>query len=418
MMIFMAYSFSLLRIINFRLLLATRMSATIALQAQAVIVGWQIYSLTKDPLMLGLVGLVEAVPAILSALYAGHVVDNSNPLKLYRIAFCVLFLNILALFVTGGGIVHMDDQHLIPFLFAGVFVSGLARSYIMPSSFALLSRVVTRKDIPGASAWLSSGFQIAAVTGPAIAGLVYGGYGHTIAWAFPLIFMAAAAIFSQFLDVPYTAHIREIKESVFNSIKSGWAFIFRTKALLNVMALDMFAVLFGGAVALLPAFAAEVLHTGSEGLGLLRAAPAIGSGLTALYFALHPMQIISAKRLLWVVVGFGISMIGFGLSTSFYLSMFCLAASGAFDSVSMIIRGTMMQWLTPDDMRGRVSSVNSMFIISSNEIGAFESGLAAKFFGLAHSVVIGGVGTLIVAGTTALSKSFRTLRIHADENHS
>lgn len=412
----MSYAFALLRNENFRMLLSTRIAAVFALQAQAIIVGWQVYSLTKDPLMLGLVGLVEAIPAILSALFSGHVVDNNNPLKIYRIAFAVLFVNILTLFLSGGGIIPFADHHLVPFLFIGVFISGLARSYIMPSAFSLLPKIVSRENIPAAAAWQSSCFQIAAVLGPAIAGLVYGGYGPTIAWLLPLIFMGIALAFSLNLNVEYKALIRETKETVVDSIISGWRFILNTKALLYVMALDMFAVLFGGAVALLPAFAEEILSVGSEGLGLLRAAPALGSGLTALYFAIRPMQIITTKRLLWTVIGFGVSMIGFGASTSFYLSLFCLAASGAFDSVSMIIRGTMMQWLTPENMRGRVSSVNSMFIISSNEIGAFESGLTAKLFGLAPSVIIGGVGTLIVAGMTATSNSFRKLRIQADEH--
>lgn len=411
----MSYSFSILRNNNFRMLLFTRMAAVLALQSQAIIVGWQVYSLTKDPLMLGLVGLVEAVPAILSALFSGHVVDNNNPLKIYRISFAVLLVNIFALFLSGGGILEMAHTHLVPFLFIGVFISGLARSYIMPSAFSLLPKIIDRENIPGASAWLSSGFQMAAVVGPALAGLIYGGYGALVAWTLPLIFMGIALVFSLNLHVEYKPMLREVKETVFESIVSGWRFILNTKALLYVMTLDMFAVLFGGAVALLPAFADEILHVGSEGLGLLRAAPAIGSGLGALYFAVRPMKVITTKRLLWVVVGFGISKIAFGLSTDFALSLFCLAIGGAFDSVSMIIRGTMMQWLTPDDMRGRVSSVNSMFIISSNEIGAFESGLAARLFGLAPSVVIGGLGTLIVAGMTATSNTFRRLKIRADE---
>ena len=200
------------------------------------------------------------------------------------------------------------------------------------------------------------------------------------------------------------------------SIREGWQFIIKTPVLLGSMSLDMLAVLFGGAIALLPAFAADILHVGSEGLGALRAAPAVGAVIMALIMAIKPMKVISIKRLLWVVVGFGISMIGFGFSTSLWLSMVFLALSGMFDSVSMVIRQTLMQKMTPDHMRGRVSSVNSMFVISSNEIGAFESGVLAKFFGLVPSVVIGGVGTLIVAvGAAWASPAMRNTVIELED---
>jgi hypothetical protein len=196
------------------------------------------------------------------------------------------------------------------------------------------------------------------------------------------------------------------------NIREGWVFLLQNRSLLALMGLDMLAVLFGGAVAMLPAFADQILHIGAEGLGVLRAAPALGAVMTGLFFALRPLQVITAKRLLFVVAGFGISMVGFGLSPHFIPALLFLALSGAFDSVSMIIRGTLMQLLTPDHMRGRVSAVNSMFIISSNELGAFESGVAASLFGLAPSIVIGGMGTLVVVtAIAALSPKFRALRV-------
>jgi len=203
------------------------------------------------------------------------------------------------------------------------------------------------------------------------------------------------------------------------SIVAGWKFILQKPVLLSVMTLDMFAVLFGGAVAMLPAFADQVLHVGSEGLGALRAAPALGAMVTALFLAVRPMRHLSAKRLLWVVAGFGVCMIGFGLSHIFWLSMLLLILSGMFDCVSMVIRSTLMQLLTPDNMRGRVSSVNSMFVISSNEIGAFESGTVARLIGLVPSVVLGGFATLLVVGVTALlSPQLRRTVVdtHADEH--
>lgn len=270
--------------------------------------------------------------------------------------------------------------------------------------------------MPAASAWMSSSFQIAAISGPAIAGLVYAGFGASIAWLLPAGFMAVCVALIFTIKTEPMLRDAANRLPAVQSIKEGWAFILNNPVLLSVMALDMFAVLFGGAVAMLPAFADKVLFIGPEGLGALRAAPAIGSVTMALILALNPMKIISAKRLLYAVAGFGFCMIGFGLSKIFILSVIFLALSGAFDSVSMVIRGTLMQLLTPDAMRGRVSSVNSMFIISSNEIGAFESGLAAKLIGLVPSVVMGGIGTLIVAGTTSLlSPNFRKVEVRADQ---
>jgi len=408
-----APSVSVLKIRDFRLLVLTRMFGILALQSQAVIVGWQIYSLTKDPFMLGLVGLAEAIPAIACALFAGHVVDSSHPHRIFLISLAVMTLNLIGFVLIGGGIVHVPD--MIPFLFAGVFISGLARSFIMPSSFSMLAKIVTRADMPAASAWLSSAFQTAAIGGPALAGLIYGGYGPLTAWAVAACFMVMAFMMMAAIRTRPDNRGGRKPEPAAKSIKEGWAFILKNPTLLSVMTLDMFAVLFGGAVAMLPAYADQILHVGSEGLGALRAAPAIGAILTALFLAINPMKRFSAKRLLWVVTGFGLCIIGFGLSKLFWLSMFFLALSGAFDSVSMIIRATIMQLYTPDHMRGRVSSVNSMFIISSNEIGAFESGVAAKFLGLVPSVVLGGIGTLLVVAVVTILSPLRKTVIDAEK---
>lgn len=398
----MSLSLSVLRIRNFRLLLGTRLCGMLAMQAQAVIVGWQVYSLTGDPFLLGLTGLAEAVPAIGCALFAGHVVDTRQPLAVFRTCMAALGLNTLALLAVAGGIVPVPGNAVLPFIFLGICLSGLARSFLMPSSFSLLPQVVERRDAAAASAWLSAGFQIAAVSGPALAGLVYGGYGSRAAWTVPVLFLAAAFAMTLALDVPRQNRAHMHGTPAMTRIREGWAFIMKTPVLLSVMTLDMFAVLFGGAVAMLPAYADKILHVGSEGLGALRAAPALGAIAVALYFALKPMKKIHAARFLWVVAGFGVCMTGFGLSKVFWLSMAFLVLSGAFDSVSVIIRSTIMQILTPEDMRGRVSAVNSMFIVSSNEIGAFESGVAARFLGLVPSVVLGGIGTLLVVAVVSL----------------
>jgi MFS family permease len=387
-----------------------------AMQCQGVIVGWQVYSLTRDPFMLGLTGLAEAVPAILCALVAGHIVDVNPPKKVFAACLGAMTLNTLLLLLVGGSFIEAPGG-ILPWIFGGVFISGLARAFIMPANFSMLALLVPRKDIPAASAWLSSGFQVAAIGGPAIAGLIYGGYGARVAWMLPAFSVLAAFVMVVFLKVPARAKA-EKREPAFQSIKAGWKFIFSSKILLPVMALDMLAVLFGGVIAMLPAYADQVLHTGSEGLGVLRAAPAIGAIFMALMMAVRPMQAVSARRLLWAVAGFGVCIIGFGLSHSFILSVVFLAMSGVFDSVSMIVRGTLMQLSVPDRMQGRVSAVNSMFIISSNEIGAFESGVMASLFGLVPSIVIGGIGTLLVVMATALfAPAMRRTVISPDDPH-
>lgn len=413
----MALSYDVLRNRDFRLLLATRLCGIFALQAQAVIVGWQVYTLTHDPLMLGLVGLVEAVPAIVFALFAGHIVDKSRPHFIFRNCLLVHCLISLVLLLVAGELVTQNKPLIIITLFIGVFLSGITRSFIMPASFTLISRIVPRHQLPAASAWLTSGFQLAAISGPAIAGLIYGGYGSTVAWCIPFLFLLGALVAISGISREHQMFKNEdSREPALKSIAKGWRFVIHNRVLLPIMTLDMFAVLFGGAVAILPVFADQVLHTGSEGLGLLRASPAMGSIVTALYFALKPMKTLRASRLLIMITGFGIAMLGFGLSTSFASAAFFLALSGAFDSVSMVMRSTMMQLLIPDTMRGRVSALNGMFIISSNEIGAFESGLAASLMGLVPSLLFGSGMTLaIVAITATCCPELRRLVIHTDK---
>ena len=408
-------SIDVLRLRDFRFLLFTRVFVSMALQAQAVIVGWQIYSLTKDPFMLGLTGLTEALPAIVCALFAGHVVDVGRPHRVYLYCLGALFLNTSALLLLGGGYVTLPGGHLLPLIFAGVFLSGVARSFIMPSSFSLLARIVPRKDIAPASAWLSSGFQIAAISGPALAGIVYGGYGPRGAWLLPALLMLMAFGMANLIRPPAHTRAGEKRLPALANIREGWSFLLKHPVLLSMMTLDMFAVLFGGAVAMLPAYADQVLHVGAEGLGALRAAPALGAIVMALILALRPMKRLSTKRLMLAVCGFGLCMIGFGLSKIFALSMLFLMFSGMFDSVSMVMRGTLMQLLTPESMRGRLSAINSMFIISSNEIGAFESGTLARFAGLVPSVVLGGIGTLVVVAIIATSSpKFRRTVVQTD----
>ncbi len=403
---------SVLKIRDFRTSMLTRMFVMMSWIAQDVIIGWQIYSITKDPFMLGLVGLVEAVPALVCALFAGHIVDISRPYRVLLICIGVMVLNSYNLMWIAGG--HAGATNIVPWLFFGVFVSGVARSFIMPASFTMLPQIVPKAQIPSASAFMTGSIQIATVAAPAIAGLVYGGYGASIAWYIPNILITMAFLLYLFgmSERPRNWRSSEKREAAAKSIKAGWKFIFTNNVMLAIMALDMFAVIFGGALAMLPAYADQVLHVGSEGLGILRAAPAVGAIGIALFLAVKPFKTIKAKWLLWVITGFGICTIGIGLSNIFWVSLLFFILSGAFDSVSMVIRSTLMQWLTPDNMRGRVSSVNSMFIISSNQIGAFWQGSLAKMVGLVPSIIIGGIGSLVVVGATiVLSPKLKKLEV-------
>lgn len=395
-------SFDVLKKRDFQFFVLARMFGTMALQAQAVIVGWQIYVLTGSELMLGLTGLAEAVPALSCALFSGHVVDTSRPHRVLLLSVSVLVLNIFTLFLIAGGVVPFAAHHTVAMIFAGVFISGIVRSFTIPSAFSLLPQIVAREDIPSASAWTTSGFQIGIVIGPALAGIMYGAYGAQTAWTLPLVLICLQFLCVLALGTKHR-HFRNsaVRESALKSIKAGWRFIFSHPVLLAAMGLDMLVVLFGGVVAILPAFADQVLKLGSEGLGLLRAAPAIGAGATTLYLAVFPPKAIHAKWLLFVMAGFGLSMIGFGLSRWLGMALLFLVVSGMFDAVGMLIRQTLTQWLTPAEMRGRVSSVNSMFVISSNELGAFESGTAAQFMGLVPSILFGGGLTLFIVALIA-----------------
>ena len=408
---------SVLRIRDFRSILVARIFVMMAWISQDVIIGWQVYSITKSPFMLGLTGLVEAVPALICALFAGHIVDISRPFRVLVVCISVLAFNSFMLMLVGGEHIMLPGG-IIMWLFIGIFISGLVRAFVMPSLFALMPQIIPRAEMPSASAFMTSCYQIATIISPAIAGLIYGGYGARVAWFLPVIFVFISFVMQIGGLSEKVRHWKssEKREAAAKSIKAGWKFIFTNKILLSVMALDMFAVLFGGAVAMLPAYADQVLHVGSEGLGLLRAAPAIGAVVAALVLAVKPFKTIKGSLLLKVVFGFGVCMIGFGMSTIFWASMFFLIMSGVFDSVSMVVRQTLMQWLTPDSMRGRVSAVNSMFIISSNEIGAFESGTAAKLLGLVPSVIFGGIGTLVVVAATAVfAPSLRKLELKPNE---
>jgi len=397
-------TFAALRIPNFRRYILALFTLTLGVQIQGTVVGWQIYDLTHDPLALGLVGLAEALPAISMSLFAGHVADTHDRRRVAVITLSVLVGCSLALWWLGHplpiGNTPLTAPERVRAIYAVIVVSGIARAFLQPARQALSAELVPRTMYSNAITWRSGSWQLAAVLGPALGGLLYTVGGITLSYAVDALLMAFAVIV--LVMVRHTSPIREASgESMRVSILSGLRFVFGDTLLLSALTLDLFSVLFGGAVALLPLFAGEILQAGPTGLGLLRAAPAAGAVVSSVLLTRFPPFAHSGRNLLLAVTGFGLCTIGFGVSRSLPLSMAFLALGGASDMVSVVIRSLMLQMRTPEALLGRVSSVNQIFIGSSNEIGAFESGLTARWWGAVTAVVVGGVATLVVVGTIA-----------------
>lgn len=404
-------AYAALRINNFKKFITARFLLTFAIQMQSVIVGWQIYAISHNVLWLGFIGLAEVIPQVSISLFAGHYIDLWNRRKIVNYTTLLLILGAVILLIYSSNTAYFSEKYGIIPIFVTIFLTGLARGILGPAQVALLGQLVPRNLYANAATWNSANWQVAAVMGPAIGGLVYGFWG--IIPAYSLVLGLYTLSFFMIMLIRVGRHeVIETAEGVITRIKSGISFVFRTPELLGAFALDMFAVLFGGAVAMLPVFASDILHIGPQGLGLLRACPAIGATLMAFVLMFRPPMKDTGKILFICVSGFGLCMIGFGLSRSFILSGLLLIISGAFDNVSVVIRGTILQLFTPDDMRGRVASVNSIFIGSSNELGAFESGVTAKLMGLVTSVVFGGIMTLVVVFTTLkVNKPLRKLSL-------
>lgn len=375
---------------------------------QAVAVGWQIYAMTNDPLSLGLVGLAEALPALAIALYAGHIVDHHDRKHVLVLTLTLLALMAVVLLIVS--IVPLSwNWGTAPFYGAVVF-TGFARAFFGPALFSLTGHVVPKELYSNATSWSTTFWQAGAVTGPLVAGFVY------IAgpeWVYGIeLAIFCVGIGLAFYLPPARVRALPAPTPIMRSLLQGVRFVMSSPIVLTALSLDMFAVLFGGAVAMLPVYARDILMVGPVGLGWLRAAPAIGSIVIGVMIAHNPPKQHAGKLLLGCVAGFGLCMIGFGISTSFILSMILLVMSGALDGVSVVLRGTIVQTFTPDEMRGRVASVNMMFIGSSNELGAFESGVAARLMGVVPSVVFGGIMTLIVVAVTVFkSPQLRKLKL-------
>ncbi len=396
--------------LEFRILLLESMFGALANRALTVVIGYQIYTLTENLLYLGYLGLVEAIPALSLALFGGHVADRYDRRSIVLIAraigvLCIVAFALLSLEPARFGLLSM---------YAVVFVAGLARGFGDPAASAFETQVIPQATFVRSSALLSSVAQGSSIIGPALGGIAYDTFGVTttyalIATSLGFSWLCIASLKSK--PVP----VQDETESIWKSISEGVRYVFANQILVGSMALDLIAVLFGGAVALIPVFANDILHVGAKGAGFLSAATSIGTLLTMLIATRYPPTRMAGRNLLLAVTGFGFSIILFALSTNLWLSMFALALSGAFDGVSMIIRSAIQRVMSPEHMRGRIAAVTWIFIGSSNEIGAFESGFAASLLGVVRSVWIGGLVTLgVVAGSAILAPKLRNLRLEDD----
>jgi MFS family permease len=415
--------YAALRYKEFNTFLLIRFAMVFAWSMQFIIIEWEVYRITKSALSLGIIGLMEIIPAVSMALFAGHIVDQKE--KKGLLLRCILGFSVISFglfLITWPTIVDgLPMTTILYSIYFLVFLGGIVRSFLGPTIFSLLALIVPKKTYSNAATWSSSVWQVGSVVGPAVAGFSI----HLIGvhWSMCSVFACsifALLVLTQIEKKPILNP--KIGEPVLQSLKEGVKFVFTNKTILSALTLDMAAVLFGGAVALLPIFALDILKVGPEGFGFLRAAPAVGAIITMFFAAYVPLNKNAGMKLLTAIFLFGVCIIIFGLSTSFWISLAALFFSGVVDGISMVIRQTILQIKTPDHMRGRVASVNSIFVGSSNELGAFESGLTAKLMGTVTAVVFGGSMTLIIVLFTGfISPEFRKLDLRKDleehENH-
>ncbi len=380
---------------SFLLFQTARFCIVLATEMQSVAVGWQVYEITKRPLDLGLVGLAQFLPGILLFLVSGHVADRYDRRKLIVICYVGFALCCSLLLLTTAG--HLRSVY---YIFAVLILLGIVRSFTGPVSRALLPQLVPEEHFPNAVAWASTIFQGAAILGPALGGLIYAFFRGPAAVYILAVIMAIVAVVCT-LQIETQAKARAREPINARTVLAGLHYIWREKLILGSISLDLFAVFLGGAVALLPVYAREILLTGPWGLGLLRTAPGVGAATMAIFLAHRPIRRKVGLIMLWCVAGFGLFTILFGLSHSLILSLIALFLVGATDMVSVIVRAILIQVATPDEMRGRVNAVDMVFIGASNEFGEFESGLTAQWLGTVPAVVLGGIGTLVVTAIWA-----------------
>ncbi|MBA6156721.1 MFS transporter [Tenacibaculum sp. S7007] len=392
-----------LRIKEFNIFLLVRFLLVFGWSMQFIVIEWQVYSITKDPLSLGIIGLMEIIPAFTMALFAGHIVDQKEKRNLLAICIAAFSLISLGLFLltTESVLSNWSTNTILYAIYALVFFGGFLRSFFGPTIFSLVALIVPKNIYQNAATWSTSTWKTASVSGALSGGFLISwiGVDMTLCLVFVLVMFSLAFTF---LINKKPILNKKIGEPMKQSLKAGLEFVFKNKVILGVLTLDMIAVLFGGTVAILSIFAQDVLKVGSEGFGILNASISMGSIITMFITTYIPINTKTGIKMLISVFVFGLSIIGFGLSSIFWVSILALFISGAADGISMVIRQTILQIKTPDDMRGRVASVNSMFVGSSNELGAFESGLAAKLIGPVAAVVFGGTMTLLTVITTGI----------------
>ncbi|GAB3523650.1 MFS transporter [Emticicia fontis] len=392
--------YAALRYPEFRYFVTAQFLFTIAILVQEVVISYYLYEITHDPLSLGLIGLFEAIPYISLALFGGYFADRKEKRTIIQICYgIILMCSLLLLWVTHPSTEHgfslMQQKY---FIYLTVFFLGIARGFYGPAWSSLKPFLVSAEHYSNSASWGSQFWQIGSILGPASAGFLYSWLGLTNTLILVIVFFIAAFVFVSLISKKGIQNI-EKQVNVFNSLKEGIRFVTGNKILFYAILLDMFSVLFGGVVAILPVFAKDILKVGAEGLGIMRAAPGLGAVLTMLGTAYFPPTRQAWRNMLIAVTGFGLATLVFAFSTSLWLSVIALFFTGAFDSVSVVIRQTILQVLPPDDMRGRVNSVSGIFVSCSNELGAFESGVMTKLIGAIPTVIFGGVMTLVVAGT-------------------
>jgi len=387
---------------SFTLFLVARLGIVMSTEMQAVAVGWQVYEITRRPLDLGLVGLAQFLPSILLFLVSGHAADRFNRRRLLIVCYCGFAVCFSLLLL----ITFQRVPNVVP-IYAVLVVLGIVRSFNGPASRVMLPQIVPEKDFANAVAWASSIFQAATILGPVLGGLIYAAF-HGPRAVYAGSFVLAIIATSLVSRVRTNEAGRERPTADLSTVFAGFRYIWREKLILGAISLDLFAVLLGGAVALLPVYAKEILETGPWGLGILRSAPGVGAALMAIAIAHKPLKKHAGATMLWCVAGFGLFTILYGVSRSFALSIIALFLVGATDMVSVIVRATLIQIATPDEMRGRVNAVDMIFIGASNELGQFESGITAQWFGTVPAVILGGIGAILV--TAAWAWMFPELR--------
>lgn len=387
---------------DFKKLMFARFFFTFAVQMQAIVLGWRMYELTKDALYLGIIGLVEAIPALGLALFAGYIVDRSRPLVVYRRLTFISLTSGLMMLLSQLPSLGIEVDLQVKLLFVSSFLTGCARAFSQPSMYSLVPKLIPRALLPKSSAWMSSAMQTARMSGPAVGGILYGflGVSGTATIICTCLLVTIISLFMMSFNPPANVPVKG--KSIKDDLLSGAKFVFSHPILFPALSLDMISVLFGGVTALLPIYAAEILFIGPEGLGILRAAPAIGAFVMSAWLIRGGIKKHAGMKLFWAVAGFGASILIFAVSRNYMLSLVSLIASGMFDSVSMVIRTSAVQLSSPDHMRGRIAAVNSIFIGSSNELGEFESGVAAKLLGTFPAAVFGGVMCLMSVGIISL----------------